>query len=293
MWPYDKFLGRRKRRPAIVAHRGYGADAPENSLAALDAAMAVGADIVELDIRRASCGTLVVFHDKTLERMAGTAGAVADLPMDELSALPLRKGRGGADAPLTDQTIPSLQMALRHARARCYLDLDVKDPADLQKVAGLVRAVGMADSVDIKTPVSKPADAVALFGVESRFGVMAVPILTLTAAQVSSHVRLVAPQRPELVEVVFDHLETFKEAVRALKRVNAKIFVNTLEGYCGEGLSDEMALKDPAAVWGVLIAAGANVIQTDHPDALADYLVASEREFRTARQKVGAWWKLS
>lgn len=47
----------------VVAHRGASAIAPENSLEAFEAAIAVGADMVEFDVRRTSDGVLVVVHD--------------------------------------------------------------------------------------------------------------------------------------------------------------------------------------------------------------------------------------
>jgi glycerophosphoryl diester phosphodiesterase len=49
--------------PAVVAHRGASAHYPENTLAAFDAAVAAGADIVEFDVRRTPDGALVISHD--------------------------------------------------------------------------------------------------------------------------------------------------------------------------------------------------------------------------------------
>ncbi|MBV8529079.1 MAG: glycerophosphodiester phosphodiesterase [Candidatus Dormibacteraeota bacterium] len=55
-------LDGRAGRPLVIAHRGASADAPENSLAAFDAAIAQRADLVELDVRRTADAQLVVHH---------------------------------------------------------------------------------------------------------------------------------------------------------------------------------------------------------------------------------------
>src|SRR5450759_1398239 len=49
--------------PLVIAHRGASRDAPENTPAAFEAAIALGADAVELDVRRTADGVLVVHHN--------------------------------------------------------------------------------------------------------------------------------------------------------------------------------------------------------------------------------------
>ncbi|GAB4204541.1 MAG: glycerophosphodiester phosphodiesterase [Sandaracinaceae bacterium] len=75
----------RSRVPALWAHRGASAHAPENTEAAFARAIADGADGVELDVRDAACGTVVVAHDPTLDRVARRPGVVADLTAAALS----------------------------------------------------------------------------------------------------------------------------------------------------------------------------------------------------------------
>lgn len=73
--------------PEIIAHRGYSAAAPENTLAALRAALEAGADAVEFDVRTAGDGTPVLFHDATLGRTSTGEGPVASRTLEELRAL--------------------------------------------------------------------------------------------------------------------------------------------------------------------------------------------------------------
>ncbi|PSQ60363.1 MAG: glycerophosphodiester phosphodiesterase [Halobacteriales archaeon SW_9_67_25] len=61
-----------------IAHRGFAATYPENTLAAVRGAVEAGADAVEVDIRRCGSGEVVVIHDNTLDRVTDGAGGVAD-----------------------------------------------------------------------------------------------------------------------------------------------------------------------------------------------------------------------
>jgi hypothetical protein len=85
----------RARRPLLVAHRGgvVAANAPENSLAAIQLAALHGYDMVELDVREARDGTLVLFHGLwggSLLADCGVRAAVEDLTAGELAQIRYR-----------------------------------------------------------------------------------------------------------------------------------------------------------------------------------------------------------
>jgi glycerophosphoryl diester phosphodiesterase len=71
----------------IIAHRGYSAEAPENTLAAFRLAWGKGADGCENDIHLTSDGQIVVLHDKDSKRTTGVTKVVAKTPAAELLAL--------------------------------------------------------------------------------------------------------------------------------------------------------------------------------------------------------------
>lgn len=66
------------REPLIIGHRGASAVAPENSIAAFEAAIAAGADGIEFDVRLSRDGVPVIIHDDTLQRTHGLRGRVVD-----------------------------------------------------------------------------------------------------------------------------------------------------------------------------------------------------------------------
>jgi glycerophosphoryl diester phosphodiesterase len=101
----------------VVAHRGASAYAPENTFAAFDLALAQGADVLELDVRPAADGHLVLVHDPTLERIAGDPRAVAALSRAALETLDELVRPASFDAFLD-----------RYAGAVPLL-IDLKDPA--------------------------------------------------------------------------------------------------------------------------------------------------------------------
>ena len=109
------------RTVLVAAHRGGDTQVPENSLAAIDAAIEAGAHIVELDVRQTKDSVLVLMHDKTLERTTTGTGAVLDYTYDELKELQLTH-RGKA----TTHSAPTLEEALLRAKDRILVDIDFK-----------------------------------------------------------------------------------------------------------------------------------------------------------------------
>lgn len=71
--------------PLIIGHRGASAVAPENTIAAFEAAIAAGADGIEFDVRLASDGVPVVIHDETLYRTHHVRQRVADSLVSQLN----------------------------------------------------------------------------------------------------------------------------------------------------------------------------------------------------------------
>jgi len=106
----------------ILGHRGASSDAPENTLAAFQLALAQGADGVELDARLCGSGEVVVFHDERLERLTGATGRVADTPWSVLARLDVRAGPSGAPAG----RIPLLSEVLEVLPRTAFINVELK-----------------------------------------------------------------------------------------------------------------------------------------------------------------------
>ncbi len=75
----------------IIAHRGYVAGNVENTISGLVSAANAGADLIEIDIQQTVDGEFVVFHDRTLRRLAGKNGVIANMTLRELKTLTIHQ----------------------------------------------------------------------------------------------------------------------------------------------------------------------------------------------------------
>ncbi len=74
-------------RPRLFAHRGASGTLPESTLPAFAAALAAGAERLELDVHASADGEVVVFHDDTVERTTDGAGPIRRLSLAQIRAL--------------------------------------------------------------------------------------------------------------------------------------------------------------------------------------------------------------
>jgi glycerophosphoryl diester phosphodiesterase len=115
-----------------IAHRGEPVGHRENTLPAFAAAVALGADMVEIDLRRTRDGAIVVLHDQTLERLWGLEASVGDVDLAEVLAL----GEG-------DVRIPTLTHVLGAVPLPLMVDFTRREV-----VAGGLQAVRTAGALD-------------------------------------------------------------------------------------------------------------------------------------------------
>lgn len=135
----------------VLGHRGAAALAPENTFASFAAAERLGADLVELDVRRARDGELVVIHDATLDRTTNGRGLVADRTGPEIRALDAGSWFGQAFA---GERVPSFDELCRWAAGRrVQLSVELKQgpngrDAELPAaVVAILRSRGLARGV--------------------------------------------------------------------------------------------------------------------------------------------------
>jgi glycerophosphoryl diester phosphodiesterase len=95
--------------PLVIGHRGAAASAPENTLAGLRRAKALGCAWVEFDVRLTRDGELVLFHDARLDRVCGAGGRVAGLSLAAIR----RHDAGRRFAPaFAGERVPTLKEAI-------------------------------------------------------------------------------------------------------------------------------------------------------------------------------------
>lgn len=109
---------------------------PENTLAGVEAAFGSGAAGVEIDVRAAADGTLVLMHDATLERTVGDQRPLTDVGLDELRGLEVLDPFGDVGP----QPVPTFDEALACVDGRGLLVIELKEAGLEERVAAAVRA---------------------------------------------------------------------------------------------------------------------------------------------------------
>jgi len=152
--------------PRIVAHRGGGAFAPENTLGAIRLGASLGFKGVEFDVMLAGDGTPVLMHDETLERTTNGRGEVAKTPYSTLARLDAGNG----------EAVPSFQQAVHLCR-----ELGLWANVEIKPAKGYERATG---------------DAVARMAGDLWRDAEVPPVLSSFASEALESARLAAPTLP-------------------------------------------------------------------------------------------------
>jgi glycerophosphoryl diester phosphodiesterase len=120
------------QRPLVFAHRGGSALAPENTMAAFDIGLGLGADGLELDVHLSRDGVVVVHHDRLLDRTTTLRGPVAARTADELARA----------------NVPRLSDVLgRHRHCRVIVELKANTTELARAAVDVVRGARAVDRV--------------------------------------------------------------------------------------------------------------------------------------------------
>jgi len=139
------FTGAQTRQIVAIAHRGEHLHHPENTLPALQAAIDLGMDYAELDVRTTADGKLVLMHDPTVNRMTNGKGEVAKMTIEQIRSLDAGIKFGPQFA---GTKVPTFEEALRLAHGNIGIYVHVKSVAP-QDLVDILEREGMLDSVVI------------------------------------------------------------------------------------------------------------------------------------------------
>ncbi len=140
-----KPLFRDARQTWVIAHRGGAGLAPENTMAAFRKAVAMGVDMLEMDVHMTKDGHIVVIHDSTVDRTTDGAGKVNEMSfrkLEELDAGYRFTPDGGMSYPYRGKgiTIPSLEEVLSSfPNTRMSIEIKPSNPLVADKVVSLVK----------------------------------------------------------------------------------------------------------------------------------------------------------
>jgi|SRR5579862_2738353 len=134
-------------RPLVFGHRGAAGVAPENTLPSFALALALGANVLELDVHASADGQIVVIHDAIVDRTTNGSGPVRQQRWSTLCQLDAgcRFSRDGRDFPYQGHgvRIPTLEdVLLAFPHTPCNIEVKQAEPPIVDGVLRLIRRLG-------------------------------------------------------------------------------------------------------------------------------------------------------
>ena len=268
-----------QKRIIITAHRGVsGGNIPCNTIAAYDAAVAHGADMIEVDANISADGTLYSFHPG-MERFH----LCKDCKLSEMHDKEIRELRYvNYDRIPTEWGICTLEEIFERYKNRCFINVD-KFWDHPEKVSDLIRKHDMADQIVVKTsPTPALLDIIESYAPEIAY----LPIISkddgIHEMLKSRNINYIG------AEVLFDTEESYLCSNEYISRMHADkklVWVNAIiynyRAQLAAKHSDDTAIAgDTEFGWGWLADRGFDIIQTDWTLPLRLYLENTGRRFK-------------
>ena len=260
-------------RTLITAHRGVtGGNIPGNTLAAFDAALLQGADMIELDVSNSIDGELFVFHPG----MEPVFLHMEDKLLSDIPAAEIHKLRFlNSDATPTQFGINTFDEALEHLKGRCYINVD-KFWNNVDLIVKAIRRHNMMDQILVKTG---PNEEVYRYLEENAPDVNYMAILRghddQTEKLLKRGLHYVG------AEVLFDTEDSefaTKAYVERMHKAGLLVWVNAIvynhKAVLTAGHNDDISVVGRMDEgWGWLLDKGYDIIQTDWPMMLKQYII--------------------
>lgn len=260
-----------QRKTIVAAHRGAtGGNVGPNTIEAFEAALAEGADMLEMDVVRTKDDRLVVFHLGMEKPHLYRAAHIGE--MTEKEALQLCYVNG--DDVETQQTVQSLDAVFQRFKGRCFINVD-RAWDDLDLLAEYARRNGVTDQIVLKSPPeAKYFHNMETWAADFQY----MPIITEedTCSDYLERSRLCYIG----AELVFHSESSPVASTEYMAQMHEKgrllwgnAIVFNYKRVLSAGHNDDVSiLEDPAKGWGWLQDKGFDIIQTDWPGLVCRYL---------------------
>ncbi len=253
----------------IAAHKGQHKTFPEDSTDAMLSAVSLGAQIVEMDVRKTKDNVFILMHDETIDRTTSGSGAVSNLTFAEIEAFYLYEPDG---TTLSNLKVPSLEDVMLALKGECLMMLDKSYDYGFDEIAGLARSCGVENQVILKSSktTSEMADVLNTN-----------PDIYYGAGTISQgkYEDSIENLPLEMISISYSDTNSWlvSSAAQTLSNTyDVRVWNNSLDSTPNNsaGHIDSLALTDPDGNWGWQIEHGVDIIQTDEIPALRDYLIS-------------------
>lgn len=260
-----------QKKPLLAAHRGVcGANIPCNTLAAYAIALQQGADIIELDVSKSLDGELFAFHPGMEPVYLKCGKMISEMTAKEVREVPLLN----QDEVPTHYRVPTLEEALAFLKDKAYINVD-KFWTDVGGITACIRRAGVERQAIVKTYLEEDAlREVEKFAPDLMFMPMVRHKDESTEMLLKRNINLIGN------EVLFDREtdEVISDAyIAEMHRKGLLIWANAIvyneKDVISAGHTDDVSLtEDPDLGWGWLIRKKVDIIQTDWPLMLKQYI---------------------
>lgn len=268
-----------KEHVIVTAHRGVcGGNIPCNTLDAFRAALYQKADMIELDVGRSRDGTLYVFHEGREKAHLNCDQPLGTMTDEDINGLRYVN----TDGKTTNNNVNKLDEVLEFLKGKCYINIDkfTLYPTD---IVHTIRRHNMMEQVVVKSPAEKmQLDVIEELSPE-------IPYIVIIKEQdcVSD---IILQHRVNFIgiETVFKSENSPVAADEYRERVHKKGLllwgngiVYNYKSILSAGHSDDVSVTgNPDEGWGWLARKGFDILQTDWPMQMKNYLKENQLYFR-------------
>ena len=267
-----------KEKIIVVAHRGvWSGNIPCNTIAAYNAALAQGADMIEIDVDMSADKKLWIFHPGMERALLHIANRMKYMTSDEIKYL---RYVNVDDVP-TQFGLNTLEEILEEYKGKCYINVD-KFWLYPREITEMVRRHNMMDQILVKTEAMKEFLSI----IEEHCP----DVQYMAVVRKPEEIDLVKSYNLNYVgnEVLFateDSLFASPEFIEQQHKDDMLVWCNTIvynyRTVLAAGHNDDIsAAGDPDNGWGWVADRGFDLIQTDWPMMLIDYLKRTNRLYR-------------
>lgn len=267
-----KILMDRLHNPAdstvmVCAHRGVSEIFPENSIPNINECIRLGFEIVEIDMRKTKDGKIILMHDATLDRTTTGSGKVSDFTLDEINKLYLKDINGN----ITTYKVPTLEEALDVAKGNILLQID-KWNGLTNEILPIIKNKQCLQQCIFRSTL--PYETIKTTFNEYLPKILYIPVIPAGREEANHVLESYLSDMSEIpvMCIVFPNENNpMLTRVPELKK-KYRIWFNALADSDSGSHGDKQAETDPDGSWGWLVQKGANIIFTDKPIKLDQYL---------------------
>jgi glycerophosphoryl diester phosphodiesterase len=257
----------------VACHRGgLWQKFPENSLEAIQAAIDLGADFIEIDVRKTKDGQLVLMHDRTLKRTTDGDGQVKDKTLAEIKAFFLKDKTG----KVTSYKVPALKEALLLMKGKVFIKMDKYNEESIKdEIMAVLNETGTTRQASFRVGLQYSK-------LKKNYGDAMKTLHLFPAVEdddsAVQHLRPAIQKFKEKINPVVFQAKFKNDTsivvtyIGELNKAGYHVWVMSSRPYFCGGWDDKLSLKDPSKGWGRLIGAGVTVLETDYPEELIAYL---------------------